>query len=91
MTASNLTVASLRQRLDNETEQQVYFASPEDTILAKLSWYKQGGQVSERQLEDVSGILKVQGERLDMEYLNKWAAILGVDVLLRRILEEGQL
>jgi hypothetical protein len=41
-------------------------ASPEDTIVAKLEWSKMGD--SERQLEDVAGILNAQGDALEPEY-----------------------
>lgn len=62
----------------------VRFASPEDTLLHKLVWYKLGNEVSERQWRDVLGVLKVQGDALDFEYLEKWATELGVaDLLLR--------
>lgn len=30
-------------------EQQLYFASPEDVVLAKLEWFRLGGGVSDRQ------------------------------------------
>jgi len=33
-------------------EESVYITSPEDTILAKLEWYRMGGEVSERQWRD---------------------------------------
>jgi hypothetical protein len=33
-------------------------ASPEDIVLAKLEWYRAGGEVSERQWGDVLGVLK---------------------------------
>jgi hypothetical protein len=59
-----------------------YVASPEDVILAKLEWYRQGGEVSERQWQDIQGILDVQGERLDRAYLQQWATSLQVSDLL---------
>jgi hypothetical protein len=38
-----------RQVFSFETEASATFASAEDTILAKLEWYRRGGEVSERQ------------------------------------------
>jgi hypothetical protein len=61
-------------------------ASPEDTVLAKLLWYRAGGEVSERQWLDVTGVLAVQRGRLDAAYLERWAARLGVADLLARAL-----
>lgn len=74
-----------------DSSQTVYLASPEDTILAKLRWYRRGGEVSERQLTDVAGIIKVQGQGLDLSYLREWADKLGVSDLLDKALDEGQL
>lgn len=59
-------------------------ASPEDTLLAKLVWFRKDGEISERQWHDVRGILKVQNTRLDSDYLSNWAARLGVADLLAR-------
>ena len=65
--------------LSEEPERHAYVASAEDTILAKLEWYRMGGEVSDRQWRDVLGVLLVQGERLDLGYLKEMAA--GIDVL----------
>jgi hypothetical protein len=64
-------------------------ASAEDTILNKLRWYRLGGETSERQWNDLRGIVRIQGDTLDQGYLNIWAPRLGVDDLLERLLHEG--
>ena len=53
-------------------------ATAEDTLLMKLAWYRAGGEVSERQWNDVRGIVAVQGERVDRGYVDRWAAYLKV-------------
>jgi len=76
--------------LDEEgNERLFYLAAPEDVILNKLEWYKMGGEVSDRQWNDVLGVLKVQGMALDMMYLKKWAGVLGVGDLLERALVDA--
>ena len=72
-----------------DSSQTVYFATPEDIILAKLRWYRLGSGVSERQLTDVAGIIKVQGQRLDVSYMRGWADKLNVRDLLEKALNEG--
>jgi len=52
----------------------------------KLVRFRRGGEVSERQLNDVKGIVSVQRERLDREYLRQWAAYLGVADLVEAAL-----
>jgi len=64
-----------------------WFSTPEDTILAKLEWSKMGQ--SERQFEDALQIARVQGETLDRSYLKKWAAELGVEDLVNRVLSKA--
>ena len=73
---------SRRQCLDFEGI-QACVASPEDTILSKLLWYRI--TPSDRQLDDVRGILEVRKGRLDWDYLRNWADKLGVVDLLRDI------
>lgn len=63
-------------------------ATAEDTILNKLRWYRTGGETSERQWNDLRGILQVSGSRLDLAYLNTWAPRLGMADLLERLLHE---
>ncbi|HEY5960336.1 MAG TPA: hypothetical protein VIV60_27470 [Polyangiaceae bacterium] len=62
----------------------IRFASPEDTLLLKLVWYKLGNEISERQWRDVLGIMKVQGAQLDSSYLDIWADAIDVVALLKR-------
>jgi hypothetical protein len=62
-------------------------ASPEDTILAKLVWFRKGGEVSDQQWHDILGVMRVQAGRLDMGYLREWAVELGVVDLLRSVLD----
>jgi D-ribose pyranose/furanose isomerase RbsD len=73
-------------RLGDETPHEVFVKSAEDTMLRKLLWYRLGGEVSDRQWEDVRGILSVQAGRLDMAYLFDWANRLGIRDLLDRLI-----
>ena len=77
------------QLLSLEPERRAYVCTAEDTILAKLEWYRMGGEVSERQWRDVLGVVAVQGQRLDLDYLRRWATELGVGDLLERALGES--
>jgi hypothetical protein len=52
------------------------FASPEDVILKKLEFYREGG--SEKHIRDILGVLKVQGDRVDRAYITDWANRLGL-------------
>ncbi len=74
--------------LSKDLQQKAYIASAEDTILAKLDWYRRGNQVSDQQWEDIKGVIKVQIKHLDMQYLKHWAQELGVSDLLERALAE---
>jgi hypothetical protein len=65
------------------------FASPEDTILSKLEWYRMGGEISDRQWRDILGVLKTRSGGLDFNYLREWAVELKVSDLLDRALNEA--
>jgi hypothetical protein len=75
-----------RQVLSLEPEIQAMVVSPEDIVLAKLEWYRMGGEVFERHWRDVVGILGVQAGLLDMSYLNRMAEELGVKDLIQKAL-----
>ena len=57
---------------------QVFVATAEDTIVAKLEWSRAGE--SERQLRDVIGILELRSSSLDVAYIERWVAELGLHV-----------
>jgi hypothetical protein len=69
---------------------EIWIATAEDTILAKLHWYRLGEEASELQWRDVKGILGTQGSDLDFDYLRLWAERVGVLDLLDRALNEMQ-
>jgi hypothetical protein len=64
--------------------------SPEDTVLAKLEWYRRGNEVSDLQWRDILNVIKVQGDRLDREYMQHWAQELGVADLLEQAFVEAK-
>ena len=75
--------------LDEESCRKFYLSSPEDVVLNKLQWYQKGGSVSEQQWRDVLGVLKVQGDKLDLEYVKYWASRLNITELLSRSFDDA--
>jgi hypothetical protein len=61
----------------------VFVATAEDTILAKLEWAKLGE--SERQLRDVRALLDATTDSLDREYVLEWLDDLGIRELWERV------
>lgn len=55
---------------------QANFAAPEDVIIKKMEYYKEGG--SEKHLRDIAGILKISGEMVDRDYIAEWSHRLGL-------------
>lgn|SRR5579884_272746 len=79
-----------RERIGSGSDEfAVYLASSEDMILQKLAWFQMGGGVSERQWNDVQGVLKVQAPHLDYAYLRYWANELGLSPLLQKACVEA--
>jgi hypothetical protein len=71
-------------------ERSLPLASAEDIVLAKLDWYRRGGEVSARQWTDVMGVLQAGLETIDIPYLRAGALELGVADLLDRALADAQ-
>jgi len=77
----------ISQPLGDALDEQAYFSTAEDLILAKLEWFRAGGETSDRQWRDILGVLDIQSDRLDFKYLQKWAKELGVQDLLQKALQ----
>ncbi len=54
---------------------EVYLASPEDVIIKKLEYYREGG--SQKHLKDIRGILAET--EIDEAYLAQWVSKLGIE------------
>lgn len=76
-----------RRRLINILGVQVYAATPEDILIAKLEWAKMGE--SERQIRDAAGIIEIQGAALDIPYVEKWVRELDLEQQWRLALERA--
>jgi hypothetical protein len=77
-----------RRRPTTIAGQRIEFATAEDTMLRKLLWSKEMGG-SDRQLDDVLRIIRVQGAALDLPYLRHWGGALDVGELLERLLGQA--
>lgn len=60
-----------RRRREKLAGVDCWVLSPEDTILAKLEWSALAP--SDRQTQDIAGIIEIQSGRLDLGYLREWA------------------
>lgn len=79
-----------RQRIPLFGNVEGFAASPEDIVLSKMLYYHEGG--SEKHLRDITGILSVQAEKIDRDYISQWATRLKVaevwSAVLRRLEKE---
>lgn len=66
---------------------EVWLATAEDTVLAKLEWATLSD--SERQERDVTAILRIRGMTLDWADMERWADELGVRHELRRLQQKA--
>jgi hypothetical protein len=76
---------SRRRKLELVPGRKLWVKSPEDSVLRKLRWYRDGGEVSGQQWRDVEELMRINARTLDHEYLKSWATSLGVGDLLERL------
>lgn len=76
------------RKISPDSEEAVFVATAEDTVLAKLRWYQTGDETSITQWNDVVGILGTSRDTLDLDYLNDWSEKLGLIELLQKALDE---
>jgi hypothetical protein len=64
-----------------------FTARPEDVILSKLLYYKEGG--SEKHLRDITSMFRVSGDQIDRRYIEHWVKQLALvdewEAVLQRI------
>jgi hypothetical protein len=65
------------------------YITAEDSVLGKLEWYRAGNETSERQWNDILGLIRVQQDDLDLEYSRRWAQEIGVLDLLEKAVTEA--
>jgi len=75
-----------RQRLPLVPGREAYFARPEDIILYKMLYFREGQ--SDVHVRDILGIVRVSGPEIDTAYVGEWARRLGLgdiwDAMLKR-------
>jgi hypothetical protein len=76
------------RRLSPGPDYEATFASPEDVILKKLEYYREGG--SEKHLRDIAGILRVSRGRIDFTYLEEWADRQGLSDLWNEVRQTAE-
>ncbi len=59
------------------------FASPEDVVIKKMVFYREGG--SEKHLRNIAGVLATCRERFDVAYVSHWTQELGLAELWKAI------
>lgn len=64
----------------------VPIATVEDSIVAKLEWFRMTNETSERQWDDVSKMVALHEQLLDVEQMRSMAESIGVGDLLAKLL-----
>jgi hypothetical protein len=87
---SKLDVSQIERRIlidIPEIKKSIWVTSPEDQILRKLDWYRLSGGSLEKQIRDVIGILNINKDHLDFDFLHAQANNLGMSDLLDEVIK----
>lgn len=80
------------RRLQVLPDLAVTFASPEDVMLKKMEYYREGG--SEKHLRDIAGVVQMRGSQIDYQYMAEWSTRLGLsevwEMIQNRLKGSGQ-
>jgi hypothetical protein len=76
-----------RVRLPTDGNRDAWFIAPEDLILKKMDFYRDGG--SDKHLRDIGSIVKTSGDQLDFAYVNEWATRLGLAEIWQELLRRS--
>lgn len=85
----NQMVRRVQHSLSDHPNDRAFFTTAEDIILAKLIWFRMGGEISEQQWRDVLGVIRVQDDLLDQDYLHLWGERLGLLDMLERAFSDA--
>jgi hypothetical protein len=77
-----------RTKVATAQDREIWFVSPEDLILKKMDFYREGG--SEKHLRDIAGTLRISGEKIDRAYVSQWAEKLGLSNIWKVILDRAK-
>lgn len=78
-TAFNRSRFARARRVQPEAGYDASFSSPEDVILKKMEYYRDGG--SEKHLRDITGMLRIQGTVMDRSYIDEWSLKLKLEAV----------
>ena len=73
-----------RVRIPLEDDVAIWLAPPEYVVIRKLQYYQESG--SDRHLRDISAMLEISGERIEMSQVERWAERLDLLDALRAAL-----
>lgn len=77
-----------RTSFELEDGKHIWFTTPEDVILKKLFYYNEGQ--SEKHIRDILGVLKIQQDSIDFDYMTQWATQLSLLKLWQEVLAEAK-